>query len=71
MLEIDNLGEDEKLFTFKYDLQGWAKNELNRKQLTNMESAYLAIKNLTYYREIHPCQKGQKGSQKSKFDSRK
>jgi len=31
MLEIDNLGEDEKLFTFKYDLQGWAKNELNRK----------------------------------------
>ncbi|KAL6316979.1 hypothetical protein AAG906_024518 [Vitis piasezkii] len=50
MLEIPNMTEEELLFNFMDNLQGWVKQELRRRGVQDLATAMAIAESLTYYK---------------------
>ena len=50
MLEIPNMIEEEFLFNFMDNLQGWAEQELRRRGVQDLATAMIVAESSTYYK---------------------
>ncbi|XP_012832304.1 PREDICTED: uncharacterized protein LOC105953208 [Erythranthe guttata] len=56
-LQIPNLSEEDLLFHFTDGLQGWAKQELHRRDIKSVDEAIAAAESLTEYQPREPLRK--------------
>ena len=50
MLEIPNMTEEELLFNFMDNLQGWAEQELRRRGVQDLATTMIVAESSTYYK---------------------